>query len=80
MRTILSIDDDILSAAREIAAYERKTIGQVISDLARKTLTERPMQKTRNGIPQILKRPGSRAIVPMELVNALRDDEYWCAK
>jgi hypothetical protein len=39
MRTTLVIDDDILLAARELAAAERRTIGQVISELARRALT-----------------------------------------
>jgi hypothetical protein len=39
MRTTLEIDDDILLAARELAEAERRTIGQVISELARWALT-----------------------------------------
>ena len=39
MRTTLDIDDDILSAARELARAEGKTIGEVISKLAREALT-----------------------------------------
>jgi hypothetical protein len=35
----LSIDDDILEAAREQGAAEGKTLGQVVSDLARQALT-----------------------------------------
>jgi Arc/MetJ family transcription regulator len=40
MRTTLDIDDDVLQAAKEIAALRKKTAGQIISDLARKALTE----------------------------------------
>ena len=39
MRTTLVIDDDILSAARDLARAEGKTVGEIISDLARKALT-----------------------------------------
>ncbi len=39
MRTTLDIDDDILSAARELARAEGKTIGEIISELARQALT-----------------------------------------
>lgn len=35
MRTTLDIDDDVLQAAKELAQYENKTAGQVLSDLAR---------------------------------------------
>jgi hypothetical protein len=40
MRTTLDIDDDILQAAKELARAEGKTAGQVLSELARKGLTE----------------------------------------
>ncbi len=75
MRTTLSLDDDIMSAARAIAEREHKTIGQVVSDLARKSLADRPRLKTRNGIPLLVRKPGSKVVITMELVNALRDDE-----
>jgi hypothetical protein len=39
MRTTLDIDDDVLEAVEELAAYENKTAGRVLSDLARKALT-----------------------------------------
>ena len=39
MRTTLDIDDDVLEAARELAKAEHKTMGEVISDLARRALT-----------------------------------------
>ncbi len=39
MRTTLDIDDDILQAAKELARAEKKTAGQVLSELARKGLT-----------------------------------------
>ena len=40
MRTTLDIDDDILSAAKELAKAEGRTMGEVISDLARRALTQ----------------------------------------
>lgn len=39
MRTTIDIDDDVLAAARDLAKVEGKTMGQVISELARKALT-----------------------------------------
>lgn len=38
MRTTLVIDDDVLSAAKEIATAERKSVGEVISSLARRRI------------------------------------------
>jgi hypothetical protein len=42
MRTTLDIDDDILQAAKELARAENKTAGQVLSELARRSLTQAP--------------------------------------
>jgi hypothetical protein len=39
MRTTLDIADDVLQAAKERAKRERKTIGEMISELARRALT-----------------------------------------
>jgi hypothetical protein len=38
MRTTLAIDDDVLEEARHIAAAEGRSIGAVISSLARRSL------------------------------------------
>ena len=38
MRTTLDIADDVLQAAKERAKRERKTIGEMISELARRAL------------------------------------------
>jgi len=38
MRTTLRIDDDVLDAARALADSERRHVGAVISDLARRAL------------------------------------------
>ena len=60
MRTTLVIDDDVLSAARELAAIEKKSVGEVISSLARRALSPRQSKaKTRNGIPLLKVRKGA---------------------
>jgi hypothetical protein len=40
MRTTLDIDADVLQAAKEIAGRTRRTAGQVLSDLARRALSD----------------------------------------
>jgi len=75
MRTTLAIDDDVLLAAKAIATRENRSIGGVISQLARKALSDRPALKTRNGIPLLPRSGKSSVVVTLELVNALRDDE-----
>jgi hypothetical protein len=39
MRTTLDIADDVLFAAKEIAQREKKSLGQTISELARRAFT-----------------------------------------
>lgn len=75
MRTTLALDDDILAAARHLAEREQKTLGEVISTLARQGLArqQKPSAAVRNGIPLLTKRKGG-APVTLELVNQLRDE------
>jgi hypothetical protein len=74
MRTTLSIDDDVLSAAKEIAAMEKTTVGEVISALARRGLSPvASRRKTRNGVPLLPVRTGT-ATVTSELVQRLREE------
>lgn len=74
MRTTLTIDDDVLAAARGMAEREDKTVGEVISTLARKALeAPREHPKTRNGVPLLPVR-NKGVPVTMELVNRLRDE------
>ncbi len=60
MRRTLAIDDDVLAAAREMAAMEHPSVGEVISSLARGALRPTPSGlKTRNRVPLLPVRPGS---------------------
>ena len=73
MRTTLSIDEDILAAARHLAERQHKTVGEVVSALARQGLMRSAgaQKAVRNGIPLLAR--GSTPVT-MELVNQLRDE------
>ncbi|ABI46898.1 CopG family transcriptional regulator [Synechococcus sp. CC9311] len=80
MRTTLRLDDDVLAAARVLARQRRRSVGDVISDLARQTLS-RPADggsqnvlEQRSGLPQLPVKASGGA-VDLELVNQLRDEE-----
>jgi hypothetical protein len=73
MRTTLSIDDDVLAAAKQFADSRGITLGEAVSQLARATLTERRRFSTRNGIVLLPATPGAAAGT-LDEVNALRDD------
>lgn len=74
MRTTLAIDDDVLTAAKEMAAAQNRTIGEVISSLARQGMNPvTSRRKTRNGVPLLPVRTGT-ARVTSELVRQLREE------
>jgi hypothetical protein len=74
MRTTLTIDDDVLSAAKEMAVSQNRTVGEVISSLARQGLNPAASRrKTRNGVPLLPVR-ASTPRVTSELVHQLREE------
>lgn len=73
-RTTLDIADDVLQAARELAALQGETTGAVLSALARKALAAgSPAARSRNGVPLLPRRPPGGRRPTMKLVNTLRD-------
>lgn len=80
MRTTLDIADDVLQAAKERAQREKKTIGEIISDLARLSLSPSPE-------PLSVKEPvavyGLRPFAPRggivtnELIDKLRENDAY---
>ncbi len=82
MRTTLDISDDVLLAAKETARRQKRSVGAVISELARRSLVQPVEPATarsasprhrlaRLGIKPLPKRGG---IVTNEAINQLRDD------
>lgn len=77
MKATLDIADDVLQAAEELGRREKKSAGEVISELARRALAEQALVKRSdyasavNALPSIPRRNGSA--VTMEIVNELRD-------
>ena len=75
MRTTLDIEDDVLSAAKELAAKENTTAGAIISRLARQGLRNPPVGRkavSRNGVPVF---PARDEIITLEHVQKLIDEE-----
>ncbi|WP_326543986.1 CopG family transcriptional regulator [Pseudorhodoferax sp.] len=78
MRTTLDIDDDVLLAAKEHAARERRSLGAVISALARESLRRPPATVGRHarktgGRFAVL--PQRDEVVTVEHVRGLMDAE-----
>ena len=88
MRTTLDIADDVLFAAKELAQREKKSVGTVISELARQAFALAPAN-TGTGIGRssaphaaeplaaygIQPLPARGGIVSNELIDRLRDAE-----
>jgi len=75
VRTTLAIDDDVLAAAKHLAERDQKSVGEVISTLARQGLARASggARAERNGVPLLPSRRGAAPVTP-ELVNQLRDE------
>lgn len=73
MRTTVDIEEDVLLAAKEIARQRGKTVGQVLSDLARQSLTRKSPVSKKNGLPLFPVRPDA-GIATLELINQLREE------
>ena len=76
MRTTLTIDDDVLEAARQLALRENKSLGEIVSELARQGLYTRlsaEPRRTRNGVPLLVHGAGALCVTP-ELIKRLFDE------
>ena len=73
VRTTLDIDEDVLQAAKELAASRGTTAGKALSELARKALRSPRVSRVRNGVPLLPPRAPDAARPTMKLVNELRD-------
>lgn len=74
MRTTLNIADDVLLAAKELARRERKTAGQVLSELARRALGSLPSQDESEELLGFRPFPSRGTVVTDELINQLRGE------
>lgn len=72
MRTTLEIDDDIVEAARALAAAEKRSLGSVVSDLARRGLT--PARVAVDGDLPVIRVPQGTAAITPDMVRRALDD------
>jgi hypothetical protein len=73
MRTTITIDDDVLTAARAIARQRNQPVGTIVSELARQSLRPPAAGAERNGVPLLPVRDKG-VIVTLEIVNTLHDE------
>lgn len=70
----MEIDDDVVAMARELATEERRSLGAVISDLARRGLTPARVDREADGLPVIRVPSGTSPITPEMVRRALDED------
>lgn len=79
MRTTLEIDNDVLQAARELSKHHKKTIGAIISELARKALNAVP--KDQASEPEVIYGfqpfPKDGKVVTNEMIDRLRQEDAY---
>ena len=75
MRTTLDLDEDVLQAAKELAAARGSTAGKIVSELVRKALAPPETGRVRNGVPLLPRRSPGAPKPTMALVNRLREAE-----
>lgn len=73
MRTTLELDDDVMAAARELAAAQRTSIGAVVSELARRGLT--PARVDTSGPLPVIRVPRGSAPITLEMVRRALDED-----
>ncbi len=72
MRTTLDIDNDVLAVARSLASDQRKSLGAVVSELARQGWKRRPAD-TQRVVPGFTVSSDSGPITP-EMVRAASEE------
>lgn len=72
MRTTLDLDDDVVAAARELAAGERRSLGSVVSELARRGLT--PARVEVEGDLPVIRVPAGTSPITPEMVRRALDE------
>jgi hypothetical protein len=80
MRTTLDIADDVLQAVKERAQREKRTIGEMISELARRALTTpqgSPSGKEAKAVYGVRPFAPRGGIVTNELIDRLREDDAY---
>jgi len=76
MRTTLNIDAGVFQAAKAKAGYEGITIGQALSELARKVLEPAPtVNRRKRRLPQFIL-PGNVFITGAAIRESQEEDDY----
>lgn len=74
MRTTLDVDDDVLAAARALARSEHRSLGRVVSQLARQGLAPRTQRLGEEAGFPVFAVDADAAAITGEMVQAALDE------
>lgn len=84
MRTTLNLDPELLDAAKRLAVASARTVGEVISELALRSLNSPPPVKRVKGVPvfdvpkdAVPKDSFPKDAKPFSLEDIRREDSEW---
>lgn len=77
MRTTLDIDDDVLEAVKSLARQSDRTAGAVLSELARRALTNAPTRSARAGVGGFVPFESRGGLVTNEQIDRLREQDAY---
>lgn len=72
MRRTIDLDEDILGLVKQLAVERKESLGKVLSDLARLSLSREAAAPVRNGIRLLKPLPGKVSVSLVE-INGLRE-------
>ena len=73
MRTTVNLDDDVVRAARSLAREQGRSLGDVLSDLARRGLEPPAEFRYERDFPVFLVREGAGLLTPEMVARATED-------
>jgi len=76
MRTTLDVENDVLDAARALAAARGISVGAALSELARRGVTARTPLKSRNGFAVFQVPPGAPSFGPDDVAGAIEREDF----
>lgn len=71
MRTTITLDDDVAEAAKSLVRSTGKTLGQVVSELARRSLKARPSSARNKGLVPVFALADEEEIIPADRASRL---------
>jgi hypothetical protein len=74
MRTTLTLDDDVYESARALMEASGKTLGQVLSGLARRGLTPRTDFRSKRTLP-VFRVPANAPVIPSTRASELEAED-----